>query len=82
MQSLALIIPLKNEEASIDSLIASIRSQSLQPAEIILVDGGSTDHTLARLREIFTGDAQAKIIEAGPAMPGKGRNIGAAATSM
>lgn len=80
MQNLALIIPLKNEEASIDSLIASIRNQSLQPSEIILVDGGSTDQTLTRLRKLFTGDAHAKIIEAGPAMPGKGRNIGAAST--
>ena len=80
MQSLALIIPLKNEEASIDSLIASIRNQSLQPAEIILVDGGSTDHTLLRLRDLFTGDPQGRIIEAGAAMPGKGRNIGAQAT--
>lgn len=81
MKSLALVIPLKNEEASIDSLIASIRNQSLQPAEIILVDGGSTDRTVARLKQLFNGDEQTKIIEAGKAMPGKGRNIGTEATS-
>jgi glycosyltransferase involved in cell wall biosynthesis len=80
MQSLALIIPLKNEALTVETLITSIRDQSLQPAEIILVDGGSTDETLLRLKELIAGDHRFRIIEAGNTMPGKGRNIGAEQT--
>ena len=44
--NLTLVIPLKNEESSIEILIRSILNQTLQPSEIILVDGGSTDNTV------------------------------------
>jgi glycosyltransferase involved in cell wall biosynthesis len=81
MQSLALVIPLKNEELSVEKLITSIRDQTLQPAEIILVDGGSTDQTLSRLKELAAGDQHTRIMETGNAMPGTGRNIGAEETA-
>lgn len=81
MQSLALIIPLKNEESSIETLVRSIRSQTLQPSEIIIVDGGSTDNTISMLRELIIPQDRIRIIEAGSAMPGRGRNIGVEQTN-
>lgn len=74
--SLSLIIPLFNEGQSVAELISSIKSQSVQPDEVIMVDGGSTDNTVQLLNQLTNDDSRFKIIEAGRAMPGKGRNIG------
>src|SRR3989344_1333424 len=46
-----LITTVFNEEQSIGAFIESISSQTLVPDEIIIVDGGSTDKTLARIKE-------------------------------
>ncbi len=40
---ISLVIPLYNEEDSLEKLVESINRQTFQPDEIILVDGGSTD---------------------------------------
>ncbi|MES1198082.1 MAG: glycosyltransferase [Chitinophagaceae bacterium] len=76
-QSVSLIIPIFNESQTIAGLINTIKEQSLQPEEIILVDGGSTDNTIQIAKKLTTGFSSFKIIEVGRAMPGKGRNIGA-----
>lgn len=81
MQGLTLVIPLKNEAGSVTALIESVRQQLHQPDSIILVDGGSTDETVQLIRRATANDSRFKVIEAGPAMPGKGRNIGAANAS-
>jgi len=77
MLNLALVIPIKNEEFTIGALVESIKNQTNQPNEIIIVDGGSTDNTLPTLKKSINDDLRFNIIEAGKAMPGKGRNIGA-----
>ncbi len=77
MKSIALIIPLKDEESTVETLVKSIKEQSLQLDEIIFVDGGSSDNTILRLKEFSGGLRGARLIEAGPALPGEGRNIGA-----
>lgn len=74
---ISLIVPVKNEETSLPLLVDSIRLQTLPPAEIILVDGGSDDHTLEIARSIAEKDRRYTIIELPEATPGKGRNIGA-----
>lgn len=48
MSTVSLIITVKNEAASIESLLKSILNQTKQPDEVLLVDGGSTDDTLAK----------------------------------
>lgn len=73
----SLVIPLFNESETIRLLVDTIRKQTFQPAEIILVDGGSTDNTVYLLRSLVQNDSRFIIIEASNAMPGKGRNIGA-----
>lgn len=75
----SLVIPIKNESGSIAELIESIIRQSRPPNEIVLVDGGSTDGTVELARELTAGDARFRVIEAGEATPGRGRNVGIAA---
>src|SRR6266576_689991 len=68
---LSIIIPTKNEEACLSRLLQSIKSQTFQPAEIIVADADSTDRTreIAKLYEcrVVTGGNH----------PGIGRNKGA-----
>ena len=77
MLEISLIIPLKNEDDTVEALINSIKNQTFQPAMVILVDGGSTDDTISLIKKLVSDDKKYKLIETGNAMPGKGRNIGA-----
>jgi len=47
----SLIVTVKNERQTIDAWFDSVESQSWQPSEIVIVDGGSTDGTFERLQE-------------------------------
>lgn len=75
---ISLVIPVFNESATIQPLLHTIRSQTLQPNEVIFVDAGSTDDTVALLHRDTAGDSRFVILEAGRAMPGTARNKGAA----
>lgn len=44
-QQLSVIIPARNEEQNLPTLLRSLRAQPVQPREIIVVDDGSTDRT-------------------------------------
>ncbi len=50
--SVAVIIPTKNEAARIATCLQAIRRQTTPPAEIIVVDGNSTDDTAIIAREL------------------------------
>ncbi|MFA6220267.1 MAG: glycosyltransferase [Erythrobacter sp.] len=50
-QRVALVIPALNEEAALPALAANLAALSPPPDEIILVDGGSIDRTVAIARE-------------------------------
>jgi glycosyltransferase involved in cell wall biosynthesis len=73
---ISLVVPLRNEEQTLDALVDSIRRQTRPPDEIILVDGGSTDRTPVLARQLVSDDARFRIVEAGNATPGRGRNVG------
>src|SRR5436853_5255013 len=86
----SLIVPVRDEAACIAKLIESIAAQTRQPDEIVFVDGGSQDATGELIRETAANhgfDASGlnstarriRVIEAGEATPGRGRNIGIAA---
>jgi glycosyltransferase involved in cell wall biosynthesis len=72
----SLVIPVRNEEESLPGLLDSIRRQTYQPAEVILVDGGSTDATVKLAREMTDVCAGLRVVETTGATPGRGRNIG------
>ena len=44
-EQLSIIIPARNEEQNLPTLLRSITTQSVQPREIIVVNDASTDHT-------------------------------------
>jgi glycosyltransferase involved in cell wall biosynthesis len=79
MPPISLVIPVRNEEASLPALLASIQRQARPPDEVILVDGGSTDGTVALARQLTFSDPRYRVLEAGDATPGRGRNVGIAA---
>lgn len=67
---LSIVIPAKNEEAYLPLLLASIKTQTMQPKEVIVADANSNDRT----REIARNFG-CRVIDGG--MPGPGRNRGA-----
>lgn len=72
----SLVIPLRDETETIAALVDSIKRQTFLPEEVVLVDGGSTDGTVEVAAKLIAGDERFRIIEAGDAMPGRGRNVG------
>ncbi|MFL6255489.1 MAG: glycosyltransferase [Pyrinomonadaceae bacterium] len=74
---ISLIVPVRDEEESMARLVSAVRAQTRQPDEVLLVDGGSTDRTVALARELTAGDVRFRVVEAGQASPGRGRNVGA-----
>ncbi len=78
MTRVSLCLTVLNEANSIDALFATIRAQTRRPDEIIVVDGGSTDATLDRLRAY--DDLPVQVIARKGATISAGRNaaIGAA----
>jgi glycosyltransferase involved in cell wall biosynthesis len=72
----SVIIPVKNEEASIRPLLQALGAQTHPPAEIVITDGGSTDRTTQMVRA-FQAECPVPIvlIEAEPSLPGRGRNL-------
>lgn len=77
----SLIIPVKNEEASIGGLLDSIAAQNLAPDEIVITDGGSTDRTDDIIRSYIDKGMPIKLIKAGDSYPGKARNLAIEASS-
>jgi glycosyltransferase involved in cell wall biosynthesis len=75
---ISLVVPVRDEAETIGLLLSSIDRQTRQPDEIIFVDGGSVDNTIELLQAAASRDERIRIIEAGPATPGRGRNLGIA----
>lgn len=76
VDAVSLVIPIRNEVEETRELVEAIRAQRRPPDEVILVDGGSTDGTLDQLRDLVGDDPTFVLVEAGPATPGRGRNVG------
>jgi len=77
----SLVIPVRNEAATISHLLTSIHSQTIHADEIVFVDGGSLDNTVEILRHAAQEDSSFHLVEAQDATPGRGRNIGIEAAS-
>src|SRR5688500_1817570 len=68
---ISLCITVLNETDNVENLIHSILNQTLKPHEIIIVDAGSTDGTLNKLKRFKA----AKVIKASGSTRSEGRNI-------
>jgi len=69
--TVSVVIPAYNAAAYLPATLQSIRDQSLQPAEIIVVDDGSTDDTV-RIAESFG----ARVLSIANGGPSAARNVG------
>jgi len=70
----SIIIPVYNKEAGISSTLSSVLSQSFHDYEIVIVDDGSTDSSLAIIRQF--DDKRIKIIQQVNSGPSVARNNG------
>lgn len=78
VSSLSVIVPVLNEEKSIDALLTGLTKQTLPPNEVIIVDGGSADQTWQILKK-WQGDKLAfdlVLIEKKNANRSVSRNLG------
>ncbi len=64
-----------NEAKNVSLLLESILKQSVRPDEIVVVDAGSTDNTVAAIKKIPAGKTKLKVIVEKGATIGRGRNI-------
>jgi glycosyltransferase involved in cell wall biosynthesis len=72
----SVITTVRNESASITGLLTSLMHQSAVPSQIVIVDGGSTDDTVALIRQFAAASLlSVEVIEAGPVNIAAGRNI-------
>jgi glycosyltransferase involved in cell wall biosynthesis len=77
----SVIVPVRDEEASIRGLLDSLLAQTRPPDEIVITDGGSVDATPQIIEDYIRNGAPVRLIRAGVALPGRGRNLGAAQAS-
>ena len=74
----SVIVPVRDEEESIRELLDGLLEQTRLPDEIIITDGGSVDSTPHIIEEYIRMGAPVRLIRAGEALPGRGRNLAAA----
>jgi glycosyltransferase involved in cell wall biosynthesis len=77
----SVIVPVRDEEQSIRDLLDSLLNQTRPPDEIVITDGGSVDATPQIIEQYIQQGAPVRLIRAGAALPGRGRNLGAAAAA-
>jgi glycosyltransferase involved in cell wall biosynthesis len=75
----SVVVPVRDEEHSIRELLDSLLNQTRPPDQIVITDGGSVDATPHIIEEYIHQGAPVRLLRAGPALPGRGRNLGAAA---
>jgi glycosyltransferase involved in cell wall biosynthesis len=88
MPAVSVVSTVLNESDDIDALVESLMQQTLAPAEVIIVDGGSTDGTWERLQAarskyttlVLIRDESCSL-QRSPGPIARGRNIATAAAS-
>lgn len=81
MQEVAVIATVLNEAEAIGPLLTSLAKQSRLPDELVIVDGGSTDGTLAKLESMAgCSGLPLKVLSRPGSRIAQGRNAAIAAT--
>jgi len=78
-ETISVVIPTHDSEATIERCLQSVADQTHQPDEVIIVDNGSQDHTLVKVHNFVTLNKELNIIIATLTQntgPGNARNIG------
>jgi glycosyltransferase involved in cell wall biosynthesis len=88
MPTLSVVSTVLNEVGDIDALVESLMQQTLAPAEVIIVDGGSTDGTWECLEAarskyptLIPIRDESCSLQRSPGPIARGRNVGIAAAS-
>lgn len=78
------VVPMRDEAASLPGLLEGLARQTLRPAELVFVDTGSRDASAEQVRtwwaEAGWPGASCRVIEESGAFPGGGRNAGVSAS--
>lgn len=79
---ISVVIPYHNEAATIETTLAMVAAQTLQPYEVILVDSSSTDDTFSRIeqwlvRHTDQSGIRFRNVQEGTNVPGSSKNAGA-----
>ncbi len=77
----SVIIPVYNTEKYIRETVENIRRQTLNALEIILIDDGSTDNSLAVMQELAAADERIRVRSHSNRGPSLTRNAGLAIAS-
>jgi succinoglycan biosynthesis protein ExoA len=81
-RGVSVIVPTMNEEQSIVPLLEALAGQTWRPAEIVVADGGSSDHTRELVREFSRRSlVVVRLVETERGLPGRNRNLAIARAS-
>jgi len=69
---ISVVIPVRNEAESIRALLDGLLNQSLQPDEILITDGGSSDATPRIVEEYARLNPNIHLFCEESALPGRG----------
>lgn len=73
---ISIIVPVYNREAVLDNCIESILNQSYKNIQLILIDDGSTDHSLFVCQNYAKKDSRVFVLHKSNGGPGSARNLG------
>ena len=73
---LSIVIPVYNAKKSIKSIVTCILREEFKDFELLLINDGSTDNTLAILEEIAEKDTRIKVYDKSNGGPSSARNLG------
>lgn len=71
-----MVVPVYNNQDTVVAAIQSALDQVPAPAEVLVVDDGSTDASAAAVRQAYGGDARVRLIQQDNAGPSQARNRG------
>jgi glycosyltransferase involved in cell wall biosynthesis len=79
--NITVVIPVRDEAATIGQTLDDLLAQSRRPDEVVFVDAGSRDGTSGAIAaHPLTRTLRVRVVQAGPAYPGRARNLGVAAS--
>jgi chlorobactene glucosyltransferase len=63
---LSVIVPARNESATIETVVRSVLGSAYQPLELVVLDDRSTDHTAAIVERIAGEDPRLRLVRGDP----------------
>ena len=68
--AVSVIIPARNESATIQTVLRSVLASRYQPLEVLVVDDRSTDDTAAKVGRLAAADTRLRLVSGAPLPPG------------